>query len=346
MVDVSQSGPELELRLSVVTVCRNRREHLLRTAAELSRWPHHQEHLILDWSSTVPLSRNELPEDPRLRLVRIEGEKQWNLCRAYNFAISQAEGTRILKLDADSWPGAEFDPSHEALLKEGCGNRPLACALGSGQGGRKGQFLIDRALLAEVGGFNEYLVGYGFDDKDLQARLTQALGVEPARIPADWLEVIPHSDEERAERLKALGPLWLLRSEGFAAMRASRLANRLLVAYHPWGKRSPASRYRELHAGVWKVDPASVPRPAAETALAIDHARRMTFWGHFLAIPEIALEQLPYALFPAPRQGRWPVRWWHRLYWWTGRPLLQLPVLAVVAGRKALLSLQQRPAHP
>ena len=47
--------------LSVVTVCMNRREHLLATVARLAAWPHHDEHLIVDWSSRTPLRREDLP---------------------------------------------------------------------------------------------------------------------------------------------------------------------------------------------------------------------------------------------------------------------------------------------
>jgi hypothetical protein len=62
----------------------------------------------------------------------------------------------------------------------------------------------------------------------------------------------------------------------------------------------------------------------------------MTFWGFFLAIPEVFLEVLPFSLFPPARAGRWPVRWWHRLWWHSGRRLLALPVGLLVAGREAL----------
>ncbi|MDM7936834.1 MAG: glycosyltransferase [Cyanobium sp. CZS 48M] len=337
--------------LSVVTVCMNRRDHLLRSAAALSRWPYHQEHLIVDWSSTEPLRRDDLPADPRLRLLRVEGECRWNLCRAYNFAIARARGSLLLKLDADCWPSERFDPAAAGLrvaleaadpaLSEGA--RSILCALGSGPEGRKGQVLIARSLLAAVGGYNEVLVGYGFDDKDLAARLVQRLGQQPARIPADWLEVIPHSDQERAEQAAAAGWFGLRRSQGFAAMRASRLANRLLAAQHPWGRRSRASRYLEQAPGLWRLQPGSLPQPSPALQEEVEHARRMTFWGTFLAIPEVFLEQMPYPLVPPARGGAWPVHWWHRLYWLSGRQLLHLPVLALALVREALQWARRRP---
>ena len=98
-------SPSLET-VSIVTVCMNRRAHLLVSADHVARWPHHQEHLILDWSGDHPLTRAELPADSRIRLVRFDGECQWHLSRAYNLALRLAQGDRLFKLDADCWPEA------------------------------------------------------------------------------------------------------------------------------------------------------------------------------------------------------------------------------------------------
>ncbi len=322
----------------------NRREHLLATAPKVAAWPHHREHLIVDWSSAVPLRRDDLPADSRLRLLRVEGETRWNLCRAYNFAVDQARCADVLKLDADAWPTEPFDPSDPALRlppQPGAAEDqgPL-CAFGSGPAGRKGQFLIDRGLFFAVGGFNELLQGYGFDDKDLLARLRHWRGEGARAIPEAWIGVIHHSDSERAE----LGAEedGMAASQGLAAMRATRLANRLVAAHCPWGAHSPRSTYGQTSPGAWRVDAPSLPAPPDTVAAELEHVRRMTFWGHFLAIPEVFLEVLPFSLFPPARGGRWPVRWWHRLWWHTGRRLLEVPVQALVMGR-ALLAGGRRP---
>ena len=324
------------LKLSIVTVCMNRRGHLLATAERVSGWRHHEEHVIVDWSSREPLRREELPADPRLRLLRVEGESRWNLCRAYNFAVSQCGGERVLKLDADAWPTEVFDPLWEGLRLES----GAVCAFGSGPEGRKGQFLIERSLFEAVGGFNELLVGYGFDDKDLLARLLQHSGEGARSLPVEWIGVIEHSDAERAEQGASRGAL--AASQGLAAMRATRLANRLLAAHHPWGRFSPRSRYESCGQACWRAQPDSLPRPTAETADEIDQARRMEFWSCFLAIPDVFLAELPIKLVPFPRRGVWPVRWWHRLWWHSGRRALQLPVILLSRTRGCL----GRPPQP
>ncbi|MFN9427505.1 MAG: glycosyltransferase family 2 protein [Cyanobacteriota bacterium] len=329
--------------LSIVTVCMNRREHLLATAPKVSAWPHHREHVIVDWSSAVPLRREELPADPRVRLLRVEGEPRWNLCRAYNFAVAQARGEWVLKLDADAWPTEAFDPDQPGLRLEGdgSGERGPLCAFGSGPEGRKGQFLIERGLFEAVGGFNELLVGYGFDDKDLLARLQQLSGEMARFLPPEWVGVIAHSDAERAGQGASRAGLAV--SQGLAAMRATRLANRILAAHCPWGPRARRSAYRQEAPGLWRLEPGSLPRPPQQVVAEAEHARRMTFWGFFLAIPEVFLEVLPFSLFPPACQGRWQVRWWHRLWWHSGRRLLELPVTALVAGRQLLAGGSRRP---
>ena len=214
-------------------------------------------------------------------------------------------------------------------------------AFGGGGQGRSGQLLVPRHLFAAVGGFHEQLVGYGFDDKDLAARLASHCGWPARSIAPDWIDVIPHSDAERAglrsaSRLDGLG-----RCQGLAAMRASRLGNRLMVAHCPWSGRARASRYLEVRPGIWRVDPESLPQPPAAVADEIDHARRLAFWGCFLAIPEVFLAELPLKLVPPSHQGHWAVRWWHRLWWRSGRRLLHLPVLLLSLGRGRLEALRR-----
>jgi len=252
------------LGLSVVTVCMNRREHLLATVARLAAWPHHDEHLIVDWSSRTPLRREELPADPRLRLLRVEGEGRWSPSRAYNFALAQARGAWLMRMDADCWPTEHFDPA--TLQARG----PLW--VGSGGEGRFGQFLMARERLEAVGGFNEAMRGWGFEDKDLRARLEIQQGWPLRALPAEAIGVIEHSNEERMGQARAGAGQALQRSLGLATMRSSRLGNRLLAAHHPWGPRTPASRYEAIAPHTWRVIAASVPRPAADADDEIDHA--------------------------------------------------------------------------
>ena len=313
----------------------NRQLHLRESAKHLAALSQHDEHLIVDWSSADPLLRSELPPDPRIRLHRVEGEVQWNLCRAYNFAAARATGSILLKLDADSW----LDPSLDV--------EQLLCQapiwLGSGSGGTAGQWLMNRDAFAVVGGFNERMLGWGFDDKDLRARLVVQFGEQVQTLPSGALRAIQHSDSVRVGGRLGQPIRAFARHQALAALRASRLNNRLVAAECPWGRTSLSTQYQlvagPLSDSVWRADPATIPQLPLSVDRSLRQQRRRTFWNALLAIPDAALEQLPLKLLPPDCSGQWKVRWWHRVYWSTIRRWLMLPVvtLSCLIGSARLL---------
>jgi len=323
------------IQLSLITVCMNRAHHLLMSVPQVSAWPHHDEHLVVDWSSTIPLQLDELPADSRLRLIRVEGERRWNSSRAYNFAAAHSHGRWLMRMDADCWPTDQLNPAH--LLHQA----PLW--VGEGGEGRYGQFLMERSSFARIGGFNEFMEGWGFEDKDLHARLEVQQQLHLTRLPTPMIGVIEHSDAERMGHSGALRALQ--RQQTLAALRASRLHNRLVAAHCPWGAATPASRYQAIAPASESIPmaagspqrfralPESLPRLPKPLALRLRQTRRRQFWSTLLAIPEVAIEVLPEKLLPADRDGQWPMCWWHRLYWLTARQLLWLPVALLGLSR-------------
>ena len=316
------------MRLAIVTVCMNRKQHLLSSIAHIADWPYHHEHLLIDWSSREPVRREELPSDSRIVLQRVEGETSWNLCRAYNLAARLAKSSWLLKLDADCWPGS-FDPTD--LIMRGAS----ICWFGSGPNGRIGQFLMHRTAFEAVGGFNEVLVGYGFDDKDLKARLGSH-GWRIELLPVTAIEVIPHSVHERVsreltERQKTFA---LEEARSYAERRATATSNRIAAAYYPWTACRPPTHYQCLAEGVWQRQEESLPRLAPCTEAELRRLRRLIFWSYFLEIPELHVKQLPQQLLPLEQNGRFVTNWWHYLYWHIVRPLQRLPLMTLMLSRQ------------
>lgn len=298
-------------RLTIVTVCMNRRDHLRLTAAHVSRWRWHDCHLIVDWSSDQPLQRDELPDDPRIRLERIEGEREWCAARAYNAAIQLTDTQWILRCDADCWPTQQWsDPLH-GLDAQTIWN-------GEGPCGRNGQFLMARQTFLKAGGFHELMRGWGFEDKDLRLRLQRLHGCQVLPLPIEALGVMDHDDALRAG-LRSQCPglsdsAAYRRSLSEARIRASMLANRLTAALAPWGGTTDGCLYQRDHRS-WRLVPDSLPQLPAAARREIEDARRIVFWAHFLAIPEALIEQMPFSLFPAANKNT-EVRWWHKAYWY------------------------------
>jgi len=304
----------------------NRREHLLRTAPVLANWSWHAEHLVIDWSSEPPLRREELPVDSRLRLLRVEGEQTWNPARAYNFACFQARHAWLLRLDADCSPTPFFRLAEATAISR--------VWVGSGPEGRFGQFLMPRSCFWAVGGFNEAMRGWGFEDKDLRSRL-EAHGYQLVPLPADWIDVIPHS-----EALRTLASPnntgRLQRSRSLALKRAQMLANRLVAAHRPWSAQRVVSRYRQEPTGSWRAEPDSIHIVDGPAAVEIAQTRRLAYWSQFLAIPEFVVESLPEARFPAPDPTGLELHWSHLAYWFSVRRLQKalLKVLRLLMLRR------------
>jgi len=197
--------------LSLVTVSMNRTEHLLRQAREVSALSGYSEHIILDFGSTTPISRNQLPSDERIKLHRVESPNgRWWLTHSYNLAFALASGDYILKLDADILLSQRFiDAVTEEQIKTGahlmCNRLTLQdWSLPSELFTSNGLFLCRKSSLALIGGFNPYLQGWGWDEIDLYSRFFLA-GFPASRIPQHGLKLIQHDNSLREHPIRTKG---------------------------------------------------------------------------------------------------------------------------------------------
>tara|TARA_Y100000739_G_C20280116_1_gene316248 strand:- start:72 stop:299 length:228 start_codon:yes stop_codon:yes gene_type:complete len=69
--------------ISVVTVTRNRTDHLFRSTELVAQSPIHREHLILDFGSTPEIDIRRLPSHLRIRLIYCNWSGDWRLIHAY-----------------------------------------------------------------------------------------------------------------------------------------------------------------------------------------------------------------------------------------------------------------------
>jgi len=226
--------------ISLVTCSMNRTENLLRSLESWVACPEIDEILVVDWSSDAPVAeaiRTAGFLDRRIRVVRVEDEPRWILSYAFNTGFRLARHARILKADADIVLDRAF--FRRTPLDPGsfvAGNWRRA---GEGQVYVNGFFYLHRADLAAVGGFNEYIRTYGWDDDDLYTRLERR-GVARADVDHTLIHHLPHSDAARTGEAEAAGrPAAgeeLRRSTLFMIRRNRFLANVLPV----WEGHSPA----------------------------------------------------------------------------------------------------------
>jgi hypothetical protein len=159
--------------------------------------------VIVDWNSKQPLY-DLLKLDKRIKIVRVEDQKYFNISQAFNLALDNSTLEYVLKLDTDYFlnPYYNFFKSHPVQndsFYTGCWSycqenndipKPIFQHL-------SGLCYARREYLIAVKGYNEHFTGYGYDDTDLHNRIL-ASGKRKIIINHDYSVMhIPHSTTER-----------------------------------------------------------------------------------------------------------------------------------------------------
>ena len=166
--------------MSIIAACMNRNELFVNALeswlAALDEVDIHAEIIVVDWSSNKTLERSikksrRILRDKRLKLIRVEGQREWILSIAYNLAFSAVSKTSrdLIKFDCDTYISQDFFKEH--IVKAGmlyAGNWRKA----KDENGMhlNGIFLVSTHDFKAVGGFDERIQTYGYDDEDLYKR--------------------------------------------------------------------------------------------------------------------------------------------------------------------------------
>lgn len=232
--------------ISLVTCAMNRTDNLLKALSSWVACPEISEIVIVDWASDQPvaaaLARAGL-SDPRIRVVRVEGEARWILSYAFNVGFRLSRFNRILKVDADI-----------VLMPDFFARNPMSAGhfiAGNWRTAKKDQvhingfFFVDRAHLAAAGGFNEYITTYGWDDDDLYERLVH-VGAHRRDVNPDTIHHQAHSDIARTGKTDACvsdaftevtsGTMYCIRRNRFLANVMPYWDARRTHVLYTWGR--------------------------------------------------------------------------------------------------------------
>ncbi len=210
---VSNTIQKCQMGVSIISACMNRQEHLQQV---LSSWIAIQptEIIIVDWSSSSqPFSVQTIVEPfqkqyqidrfeakknkvPEIIVVRVTNVQKWILTIAYNFGIKFTSCQKILKLDCDTILKEHFlyyhNPYNHIFF---AGDWRLA--RNKNERHTNGILFVQRKHFFDVGGYNELITTYGYDDDDLYNRLS----VDLQRLSFQ-LDQIAHLEHEPALRQK------------------------------------------------------------------------------------------------------------------------------------------------
>jgi glycosyltransferase involved in cell wall biosynthesis len=179
--------------VSLFTAIKNRSE-LFEEA--LKTWLEHKEIdeiIVVDWTSDRPVKAIiDNIQDERITLIRVEHQDKWVLSQAYNLAAKMTTYDKILKIDADVKLLPGFFDMHQ-LVSDHFYSGNWELARNKNEMHLNGILFLKRSDFISVGGYNEFIKTYGWDDSDIQNRLISK-GLKKQNFDYDTLSHIEHED--------------------------------------------------------------------------------------------------------------------------------------------------------
>lgn len=181
---------------SIIMVCRDRKETQLR-AVEAACNASAGEVVVVDWSSKPSEAVDDWTQCPngvQLQVIHVEQETTWELGRAYNLALTFATRRNVLKIDCDSILTPDFLSAHPdpaANNRFYAGNWKVA--RDQQEIHLNGIVYASREHWLRVGGYDERITSYGWDDDDLYNRLQKH--ARRLNINYDKVSHMPHQPQ-------------------------------------------------------------------------------------------------------------------------------------------------------
>ena len=195
--------------ISFTTCCKGRLHQLEQTMPQNLEWNRsypNLEFVLLDYNSQDGLEEwvkqhmQQHIASGRLKYFKFPTPEYYSFSHAKNLAMRLAEGEIICNLDADNFTADRFafylaEQLEHVDFLVGC-STDNGTFDSDGDQGVTGRFAIRKSLFNHMGGYDERMDSWGFEDHDLFHRL-QLLNCSSKTIDSKYLKCITHGDEER-----------------------------------------------------------------------------------------------------------------------------------------------------
>lgn len=189
--------------IAVVAAVMNRSQPLRYTIPTWLAQPEVRQLILVDWASNDALidelDHADIPgwPDPRTKIVRVVGQKYWQMGKAINLGMRFVRCSVTFKVDADvaivrsDLP--RFSKSENVFVSGQFLNRDCFS-----RNSLFGTFMFNTADFLAINGYDERFKSYGNEDNDIYGRLEQ-LGRRNLTFDENLLFHLPHSDAKRQE---------------------------------------------------------------------------------------------------------------------------------------------------
>jgi len=187
---VGEKGLPKNPLISFVVPCMGRLEHLQRALPRLSQQPN-SEVVIVDWSCPEYCG-DWADKFPRTRVVRVPGQRTFNLSKARNAGAGEARGEWLCFLDCDMI----VSPKFATELSKGFKDKSYVSFGTLGSAGHSGMTTCRKADWEAVGGYDGRMEGWGYEDTDFKHRL-RLRGLSGVVVDMSLAKHIDHDNEAR-----------------------------------------------------------------------------------------------------------------------------------------------------
>lgn len=194
------------IRISFCTTCMNRLSYLKQTLpknlADNSDYEN-LEFVLLDYNSSDGLEEyiksnySAYLDNGKLVYFRLDSVKFYDWTHSRNLVVSLATGDVICNIDADNFTGVGFAAYVNSVFSEMSNVFLTTYFMPMRKNDVLGRICMLKKSFMEIGGYDERMKHYGFEDIDLICRLKRS-GVDKVDIinPA-FLNAIQHTNKER-----------------------------------------------------------------------------------------------------------------------------------------------------
>ena len=227
-------------RISFCTACKGRLEHVKKCLPESIRQnpAAHIEFVLVDYDcpeGTADWARAALGhhlESGKLQLVHITDQPSFHMARSKNVSHRHATGEILVNLDADNVATSEFTEHVQNQFDAGV---DVLHFFDRGNfGGGCGRLAIRAAVYIAMGGYDEQMHDWGYDDVDLWKRCG-AMGFAVEQGDLDLIDFIRHNDEARTRYAQTKDKKISLDRGSRLHQRSMRQGNYVANAGKPWG---------------------------------------------------------------------------------------------------------------
>ena len=195
--------------VSIVVGCKNREKMLDVSIRSWLYYPEIKEIIITDWSSDNPINYLE-KIDPRIKVIRVDGQQYYNASTPVNIAIKKATSPIIMKLDTDYIinPYGNFydliSINHNEFITGNHEDTIIDNDLNFVKG-MNGYLCVYKEHIESVGYYDENIENYGVEDCDMFSRLCQ-LGLRRKTLQFNPCNISiyhnPHNGYHRTKNFK------------------------------------------------------------------------------------------------------------------------------------------------